>query len=105
MEGSPIKPIVEERLNKTEQNVEQFLFSEQEKNVQEVFKLSPELVNIAYEALRFVDFSVSENSGYITLYRAEGETVDRDKLLPFQKGNAGTWFYPNKKELLRYVSM
>ena len=66
---------------------------------------NPELVNTVYEALGFVDFSVSEKSGYITLYRAEGETVDRDKLLPFQKGNAGTWFSPDQKELLRYVSM
>jgi len=70
-----------------------------------VFEQNPELVNTAYEALGFVDFSISEKSGYITLYRAEGETIDREELLPFQKGNAGTWFSPDQKELLRYVSM
>ena len=70
-----------------------------------VFEQNPELVNTAYETLGFVDFSVPEKSGYVTLYRAEGETVDREELLPFQKGNAGTWFSPDQKELLRYVEM
>ena len=61
-------------------------------------------MNVACEALKLVDFSIADNSGYITLYRAEGEVVDREELSDFNKQSAGTWFSPKKEEALRYAS-
>lgn len=53
MEGSPIKPNIKTESTKIEQSVGQISFSQQEKNIQEVFKLSPELKIIACEAFGF----------------------------------------------------
>ena len=69
-----------------------------------VFEQNPELMNVACDALNLVDFSMPDNSGYITLYRAEGEIVDREELSDFNKQSAGTWFSPKKEEALRYAS-
>lgn len=46
MEKLSINPIDKNELPKTEQSVEYFSLTEQERNIQEVFKLSPELQNI-----------------------------------------------------------
>lgn len=51
MEKLPVNPIDKNELLKTEQSVEQFSFTEQEKNIQEVFKISPKLKEIAYKRL------------------------------------------------------
>ncbi len=49
MEKPPVNPVGKIELPKTEQAVEHFWFSEQEKKIQEVFRLSPELKTIANE--------------------------------------------------------
>lgn len=54
MEKLPVNPIDKNELPKTEQSVEKFLSSEQEKNIREVFKLNPELNNAIYENLGFI---------------------------------------------------
>jgi len=55
MEKPPVNPVNKVELPKTEQSVEHFSFSEQEKNIQEVFKLSPELKTIACDSLGIED--------------------------------------------------
>lgn len=47
MEKPPVNITNKAEISKTEQSTEHFSFSEQEKNIQEVFKLSPELKEIA----------------------------------------------------------
>lgn len=51
MENLPINFVNKVELPKTEQSVEHFSFPEQKKNIQEVFKLSPDLKQIAYDSL------------------------------------------------------
>lgn len=51
MEKPPVNTTNKAEISKTEQSAEHFSFSEQEKNIQEVFKLSPELKEIAYQGL------------------------------------------------------
>ena len=46
MEKSPVNTTNKTELPGVEQSVERFLLSEQEKNIQEVFKLNPELEQI-----------------------------------------------------------
>ncbi len=55
MEKPPVNPVNKVELPKTEQPPEHFSFSEQEKNIQEVFKLSPELKTIANDSLGIED--------------------------------------------------
>ena len=55
MEKPPVNPVNKIELPKTEQSVEHFSLSEQEKNIQEVFKLSPELKDIASKSLGIED--------------------------------------------------
>ncbi len=55
MEKISVNPTNKVELPKTEQLVEHFSFSEQEKNIREVFKLNPELKNIACESLEIED--------------------------------------------------
>lgn len=51
MEKSPVNPANKVELPEAEQSIEHFSLSEQEKNIQEVFKLSPKLKEIACEWL------------------------------------------------------
>jgi hypothetical protein len=51
MEELPVTPLNNVNIPKTEKSVEPFSFSEHEKNIQEVFKLNPELKQIACDSL------------------------------------------------------
>ena len=73
MEGSPIKPIIKEELNNTEQNVEQFSLSEQEKNIREIFKFNPDL-------LKEVQQEVGEDSDYKDITIELGRNKDVENL-------------------------
>ncbi len=96
MEGFPAKPIIKGELNKTEQNVEQFSFSEQEKNIQEVFKLSPELKNIAVETIR--------SDKNISLYRIENKNIKKEPDgITSHKDLKGQWFTPNLETAIGYL--
>lgn len=65
---------------------------EQMKNIEEVFKLSPELKIVIYEALGIIDFSILDNAEFVTLYRSEGKTTDRNDLPIISQASAGRWF-------------
>src|SRR3989344_4839855 len=55
MENPPVNPVSKVELPKAEQSVEHFSLSNQKKNIQEVFKLSPELKTIASDSLGLED--------------------------------------------------
>ena len=96
MEGSPIKPIIKEELNKTEQNVEQFSSSEQDKNIQKIFEFSPELKNIAMEATK------SDKS--ISLYRIENKNIEKEPDgITSHKDLKGQWFTPDLETAILYL--
>ena len=96
MEGSPIKPIIKEGLNKTEQDVEQFSFSEQEKNIKEVFKLCPEIKNIAVETIK------SDKNIY--LYRIENKNIKKEPDgITSHKDLKGQWFSPDLETALTHL--
>jgi hypothetical protein len=46
-----------------------------------------------------------EGTEFINVYRAEGDTVSREKLPLSSRGNAGSWFTPFKSEAERYAGM
>lgn len=47
----------------------------------------------------------NQNTEFISLYRAEWSTVDKEKLPIAIRGNAGSWFSPNIQECIRYKKM
>lgn len=47
----------------------------------------------------------NQNTEFISLYRAEWSTVDKEKLPIAIRGNAGSWFSPNIQEAIRYKKM
>ena len=49
--------------------------------------------------------SDAENSEFINVYRAEGETVDKEELPLSSRGNAGSWFTPFISEVKRYAKL
>jgi predicted GNAT family acetyltransferase len=55
MEKPPVNPVNKVELPKTEQSFEHFSLSEQEKNIQEIFKINPELKTIASDSLGIED--------------------------------------------------
>lgn len=75
---------------------EQFLLTEQEKNIQEVFKLIPELEIIALEA--------TKSSQVIPLYRIENKNIKKEPDgITSHKDLKGQWFSPNLETALNYL--
>lgn len=96
MEKLPVNITNNIELQKTEQSVENFLLSEQEKNIQEVFKLNPGLKNIAVEAI--------ESGETISLYRIENKNIEREPDgVTSHKDLKGQWFTPNLDTALTYL--
>lgn len=96
MEKPPVNPIDKVELPKAEQSVEHFLLSEQEKNIQEVFKLNPELENIALEA--------TKSGETISLYRIENKNIERKPDgITSHKDLKGQWFSPDLETALVYL--
>ena len=96
MEKPPVNPISKVELPKTEQQLEHFSLSEQEKNIQEVFKLSPELENIAIEA--------TKSGETISLYRIENKNIEKEPDgITSHKDLKGQWFSPDLETALVYL--
>ena len=96
MEKPPINPVDKVELPKAEQSVEHFSLSGQEKNIQEVFKLSPELENIALEA--------TKSGETISLYRIENKNIEKEPDgITSHKDLKGQWFSPDLETALVYL--
>ncbi|MFO0743874.1 MAG: hypothetical protein U0469_02375 [Candidatus Paceibacterota bacterium] len=96
MEKSPVNPVDKIELPKTEQPLEHFPLSEQEKNIQEVFKLSPELESIAVEA--------TKSGETISLYRIENKNIEKEPDgVTSHKDLKGQWFSPDLETALVYL--
>ena len=96
MEKPPVNPVNKVELPKTEQTLEHFSLSEQEKNIQEVFKLSPELESIALEA--------TKSGETISLYRIENKNIEKEPDgITSHKDLKGQWFSPDLETALVYL--
>ena len=83
-------------LNPEKNTPEGIKFSEQEKNIQEVFKLNPELESIAVEAVK------SGNFAY--LYRIENKNIsDVPDGVTSHEDLKGQWFSPDLATAQRYL--
>jgi hypothetical protein len=73
-----------------------------------VFQKNPELANAVYDSIQIDKSLYNKNinnvgdSEFITLYRAEGETTNKENLPIAVRGGAGSWFTPNIIEAIRY---
>lgn len=96
MEKPPVNPVNKVELPKTEQQLEHFPLSEQEKNIREVFKLSPELETIALEA--------TKPDETISLYRIENKNIEKEPDgITSHKDLKGQWFSPDLETALVYL--
>jgi|GEM_PF-1266724 len=96
MEKPPVNSINKAELPKAEQSVEHFSLSEQEKNIQEVFKLSPELENIVIKA--------TKSGETISLYRIENKNIEKEPDgITSHKDLKGQWFSPDLETTLTYL--
>lgn len=85
-----------EPLKSPEQTQQSIVLSEQEKNIQEVFKLNPELQQIASDAINDANFT--------TLYRIENKNiVNEPNGITSHADLKGQWFSPDVKTAIGYL--
>ncbi|MFT6829377.1 MAG: hypothetical protein ACJAV6_000198 [Candidatus Paceibacteria bacterium] len=68
-----------------------------------VFSENPNIERIAIESVGGVDFSQLDEAEFVSLYRAEGQKVERDNLPEASKGSAGTWFTTERDVAEKYL--
>lgn len=96
MEKPPINLVNKVELPKNDQTLEHFPISEQDKNIQEVFRLSPELEDAVVEA--------TKSDETIYLYRVENKNIEKEPDgITSHKDLKGQWFTPDLKDASDYL--